>query len=377
MSEEKKVLSEAEKKQVKDNATRILGYIRDIPAVPIEITLSGKGNKGRLEVTYFLKILEQLREVKYLDKKVDDRAQTIKAEILRKQRPYKPEITGKPLIDTYEIPGGMILEVLDDEEGGLSVRLRENLGKKGKSNLEKLINILRTWTHIKSVDMEDITGRDGGKIGSKAILEIIGLKQSTSLEKILLKQIKLYENTQKSLFKMMADVEKQRRLDPKELLDEIQFYTNLEGVNFNELKERIELAYFLREIYGLVEAETGVTMDEIRSNRKPRKVAENRHALMYLCHYRFPYVSSTTWGKVFSKYGEKAKNHATVLLALDMFKSVGIAPEKYPDKRYVTRTLYHDVQEKRLEFLKEKPRKNQPKKLTREWVFGSAKNSEK
>ena len=91
-----------------------------------------------------------------------------------------------------------------------------------------------------------------------------------------------------------------------------------------------------------------------------------------MCTYRFPKISSTGWGRVFGKFGGPPKNHATVLLALKLFnRHVGIRPEKYPDERYATRTLYHDVQEKRLEFLKEHPRRNQPEKLTREWVFRS------
>lgn len=286
MSKEKKVLDELDKleqEQVKDNTTRILEYVRNIPAVPIEITLSGKGNKGRLEVVSFLKILKQLREVKYLHEEVDDRTQTIKAEILRKQRRYEPEITGKPLIETYETPGEMLLQISDDGRGVLGVKLRENLETGGQSKVEKLINILKTWANVENINIKEIKGKGGEKIGSDTILEIKGIKKLTSLEDALLKQIKLYENTQKSLFEIMNEVKKKIKLNPKELVDEIQFYTNLEGVDLDRLKERTKIAYSLRELYGIIETENNVTMDQIQSNEKTRPIAENRHALMYLC----------------------------------------------------------------------------------------------
>ncbi len=355
MVEEKDVLNELEQNQIKENTAKILGNIRYEPAVPIQLTITGEGDKGMQEIELFLSTLNKLREIRELgevNKVLNHKNPVVEVEILRKTGYYNPK-TLKPDTQKYEVPKGMILKILNKGEGGVEMRLSEDLSGGKTSVIRELINVLGIWTDFRELSDDYLRDCNGG-IGSKKVLRINKIKPVTDLEEKLLAEIKLYQNMQKSLFKTMKKVERKIKLNPKELLDDIQFYTNLWDVDIEKLEKRTKLAYFLREIHGIMKAENNVTIEIVKSNLKSMEIAANRRALMFLCRNKFPWLSSSNIARVFSKYGEPPKNHVTVLVACKKFNTEvsGIEIENYPNEKYSAKDLLYDAENRHLAYLK-------------------------
>ncbi len=353
MAEEEKVLDKSEQKQIKDNTTQILKQIRCKPVVPIQLTISGKGDKGKQELGSFLEILEKLRHVKYLGGLINDETQIVETELTREKTNYNPYSKTDDWIEKYKAEGGLILQILN-KKGVIKVNLKEDLERGGENILGGLTKLLKIWTDAEELSFESLRKPNGEIIGAEIVMQIKKLNHVTNLEKTLLKQITLYQNMKESLFKTMKEIKKQRKLNPKRLLDDIEFYTNFSSDNLKELERMTKLTYFLRDVYSIMETENNVTIDMVKSNLKSRKIAANRHALMFLCRNKFPWLSSSNIGIVFSNYGARPKNHATVLMACKLFNTrvKGVEVKDYPNEEYSAKGLLYDAENRHLTWLK-------------------------
>jgi len=321
------------------------------PPVPLQLTISGEGKKAKQEIKYFLSTLSYLRSIKSIAEVLDIENPHTKLEILRQTGFYDPR-TLESSVEEYDIPGGMTLGI-SYENSIAEISLKENLEREGENILGGLMNLLRTWTDARELSSNHLTKPDGEIIGTEVIMQVKELRHVTDSEEKLLAQIKLYQNMQKSLSELIKEMEKNRKLDPQKFLDEIQFYTNFGEVDLKKLEKQTKLACFLREVYGIIETENNVTVDMVKSNLKSRAIAANRHALMFLCRNKFPWVSSSDLGRVFSRYGAPPKNHATVLMACKRFniRTKGIKVKDYPNEEYSAKDLLYDAEKRHLAYL--------------------------
>jgi len=365
---------ESERVQGFQEAIELIKKIQDKPTTPITITLESSGKQGVLEIESFLKVLEILRSVNYLEQNINEKKQKVKAEIKKERKQYDPITLFRKepeKVDAYKCMGGMILQLSYNKKTNLiQAKLREDLSREGESYFEQFLGLLQTWTVLKELEIKPLV-RKGEEVGSRAVFGITELKKLTSLEGKLLGEITLYQNMQKSLSELVKGIEKNRKLNPQRFLDEIQFYTNFGGLDLKKLEKQTKLAYFLREAYGIVEAENNVTIDMVKSNLKSRAIAANRHALMFLCRNKFSWLSSSTIGIVFSNYGARPKNHATVLMACKLFNTrvKGIKVKDYPNEGYSAKDLLYDAENRYLAYLRKDKEKYKNKTIENIFKF--------
>lgn len=199
--------------------------------------------------------------------------------------------------------------ILRETKDGIQVSLREDLDLyPSDSRIMNLVEIIRIITEVDSVEREH-TEKE-----LMVRLKINEVEKLEGLEAILAKQIKLYKNLQKALEKTIDDFQKM----PKTLADDIEFFTHL-GIEKKRIKRFSELAYFLRELYALIEIKTGISREQIISKTHRMKITRERAIVMYLLRKRFDFLTSPGIGKILGELG-KPRNHATVLLALKKFK---------------------------------------------------------
>jgi len=257
----------------------------------------------------------------------------------------------------YETLDGMLLTLTQNGDG-YKIDLKEDLSVgEPKQNFRNLFKRLRTAVgDVEVISADYVLGKGGEETGLVAKLRLSEIKKLSSREEELLESQQLYKHLAETLQQRIQNVEKLKRADPKSLVDDIEHFTHLRiGNLYKQIESLIPTTYFLRELYGIVQARTNITLQQIQSDEKTRTIAENRHAMMYIARHRFPTLSSSELGIVFGT-PTKPKNHATVLIAQDSFdKNIGLDIERYTDRRFVAGTLYDDAVKKRLTYLRKYP----------------------
>lgn len=345
-------MTEQEDESSEEQLATIMNIKED--PTPITLTIFGKENAGRKEIKLFLKTLRRLRVISNTKRIRNNNELIISLDVTREKR---KQIQEKSTIDEYETPDGMLL-TLTQNRGGYEIDLKEdlNIGGTGQ-NFKNLVKRLKIAVgDIEVISADHVLGKGGEETGLVAKLRLNEIKELSSREEELLMIQQLYQNLVETLQQRIKDAKDSRNPIPKNLIDDIEHFTHLEFDNlYKQIKSLTPTTYFLRELYGVVQARTNVTISQIQSAEKSKPIAENRHAMMYIARHRFPFLSSNELGIVFGT-PTTPKNHATILTAQDLFDgSVGIKPQKYTDKRLVAGTLYNDAVEKRLVYLRKHP----------------------
>jgi hypothetical protein len=159
----------------------------------------------------------------------------------------------------------------------------------------------------------------------------------------------IYRNLCLSLIYKIAEVERGRRANVDGLADDIEYYLNFPFPRVSELQRHSELAYFTRELYGVVRINTrsekrpeGVTKKDINSVIKERDISKAGHIMMYIIYNRFNLSLGMTG--IILGTPEKPKDHATVLALKKFDPEKGrIAPEDYSREEYDASDLYKDA----------------------------------
>lgn len=309
----------------------------------VKVILIGEKD-GAKSLESLLRMLKIIREVnnekrRYSHKGDNEREMLVVELDVRDKKDTEGYSKTVPIRKEYETRDGLKLVLEENSDGTIKAHLKEDLETGGKSRLGRLVNTLTAITVVNSVKKNYILGANGeGEQKSVVELDIRDVRKFTRLEDQLLKEIRLYRNMQETLKNRMMEVERERTAFPKNVVDEIKHYTHFGMAEYKENIKIVKLTYFLRTLYGVVEAKTRITMEEILSNRKSPKIAKERRTMMYIICHRFPFLSSTEIGTIF------CKDHATVLLAQGPFSGgVGIKPEEYKDSRYEAKTLYEDA----------------------------------
>ncbi len=258
------------------------------------------------------------------------------------------------IVQESKTDDGMKLILTDEGNGRIASHLEEDLElRKGKS-LENLVKILEIITTVKKKEMNYIQGPNRG--GEKKLvveLKLENIEEFIGLNEKQLQLTKLYKTVIKSLLNKMDEIQKERTSSPKTLSDDIEYFTHLGVEAFKREKKLIELTYFLRTLYGVVQADTKITMKQILSDKKNPKITKPRSIMMYILSNKFrkkywkkDSLSSVDIGKIFGQIGHK-KDHATVLLNIKKFDKKNFDPDFYKNgeplelyldakKRYIT-----------------------------------------
>lgn len=242
---------------------------------------------------------------------------------------------------------GLKLILTETDDGEIQAILEEDLeiglGQKG---IDNLLRILRVFADVKIIEAKLIDEADGeGKRKRVIELRISEAREITRLDKEELRRIKLYINLFQTLRRRMAQVEEEKCFLPKDSLDDIEFYTHL-GVGeeiekiYKEQERLLELAYFLRELYGIIQAKTGITRAQIISDKKLPKISKARRIVMFILRHKFDFLSLSAIAAITGEIGEP-KDHATVILALKKFNKKGLDLESY--KTGTPPELYEDA----------------------------------
>lgn len=200
------------------------------------------------------------------------------------------------------------------------------------------IGYIRSFCDFTVVNKEVKEEDDGQK--RQITLEIKNIRKPENLETVLMQKLKLVEATQQTLVNRLKHIDKTSYFPP-EILDDIEFYTHLthiprDGKAFHlTVEDKIHqsinltpLAFFLRDLYGVVQVESGVTRQQIYSNKKTALICEERTKVAFILRNKFPYLSTTNIGIIIGEIG-KPKNHATVILALRKFDMTDFDKEIY------------------------------------------------
>jgi len=349
----------------KPNAKEGLVAVLDNPA-SVKITLSGKTKADKAEMQRVLRLLGSIRPLGDIETLHDNGELVIGTSI--SERPAKELIAPEePIVTEHKTKGGMRLTLTTKPDGRIYASLEEDLElPKSRDKLRHLTDLIKTLTTVTNSGESTAPGRGS----EKQVIEMLisDVHEFKGPNATLLREIMLYQYLQDSLERAIREVGKQTTTNPDEVADAIQYYTNLAAPQVEKQLLLTDLAYFMRELYGVIQAETNVTMDHIRSKLKSRSISENRHAAMHVVWHRFhdpedskkgcKGLSSSDIGRVFGPYGGK-KNHATVLLAVNRKSdepcpydaSVGLPLKAYRDKRRNARSLYLDTVEKRIPVL--------------------------
>ena len=269
----------------------------------------------------------------------------------------------------YETPDGMLLTLTQNKDGQLEARLEEGrITPDSRNQISYLQKIIEIFADVNEKRTSFVPAPENGGAEKKVVtLAITGVKPLTPIEQEALAEKLLYYNMRRMLEQRTKEIEQEKRPFTQTTLDCIEFWTKLtigdlcyrkrgyrasRGIYTPQEKQAaekklLEVADFLRELYELIEIDTGVTKEDICSNKKPRKTARARHIMMYVTRKKFQFLSSTDVGLIFSEQGATPKNHATVLITEknDFDESIGLKPESYI-KEKDTKRLYKDAREK-------------------------------
>ncbi len=191
-----------------------------------------------------------------------------------------------------------------NQNGELKILLEEqyevNSGIKSKG--ENLITILKDLGRIRNVKRSYVD-KAGGR-GDLSITCLLELKELPSIMEIFLAEIKLYRDLQDRLISVIAKLEKKH--STKDLFEDVNFFTNYqkENISIEQLKKMTNAAYFLKEIFGLIEINEGITREDIISSKKSKKIIKTKAIIAYLLRYKF----GLNFSIIASALGQKESN---------------------------------------------------------------------
>lgn len=215
--------------------------------------------------------------------------------------------TSQPLEIKTETEDGLTLSVTENENGGYSIYLQENLKANDPQRcdkLEYLINSINAITPIKKREDKYLPQEKGGAI-RLVTLKVSELEKPTNAKERLNQEIQLYRNLQKV-----------QNSSPKSSHNNIEFYTHLENDHiYRKARKFLELANGLRELYGLIEINSRITRSEIISSKRPVEICEQRRIAMFVLKHKYG-LSYPDIGKVLGGKGSP-KNHAGIISNLN------------------------------------------------------------
>ena len=233
-------------------------------------------------------------------------------------------------IEKIKTADGLLLTIAPLENGDYSIYLEENLKtrspKEKNKGLENLVNAIGFITTIKNRKEKYLPQKGSGAI-KLVTLRVSELKENLPQEEKLLQEIQLYRNLQKRLGERIKKV---GDIFSSDSLEDIEFYTHLETTSiYKKVIKLSNLAYGMRELYGLIKVNSEIKRSEIISSNKTRKVSEQRRIAMFILKHKYD-LSYPDIGKVLGEKGNP-KNHATAILSLreKYFNMKNFNQEKY------------------------------------------------
>jgi hypothetical protein len=256
------------------------------------------------------------------------------------------------------------LELRLIQKGGeLRVELNEGLAsERDKKIIDSLEDCIGS---LMDVDKKEVIEGFTFSGDEKKIIKmnIKGFRRLSGLELLRTRKSQFYDKMECVFEKRIEEINNEERPITKRaitssMLDDIEYWTHLSlldikrgdreagscGLEYAYKLQRklLETADFMRELYGLVELNSGITRRDICSDGKSENLAKQRHIMMYIARYRFSFLGSVSLGIMFGNIG-KPKNHATVLLAEKSFdeKAGRIRVKDY--QKYGAKKLYADA----------------------------------
>ncbi len=295
-------------------------YLGKVAAV---LEVKGEERKAR----HLLDILEKVRYISRITTKTSD-GRTRVTFVTSAHKPY--EAPKETKVSKYPQRDGHLL-ILTESPTGIRVEIKEDLSvPNSRRNLEQTVTLIEALTGSKADYIRE-EGNMEAVINVKTPAELTNKGAETQL----------YRNLCASLIERLKEVEIERRADPAGLKNNVEFYTHLGLPKVERTQKLTKLAYFLRELYGLIEINSGVTREEIISDNKSRRIGRARHVMMYIVRTKFSWLSSNEIGTIFGP-PDHPKHHVTILVTTKKFNpKKGINPERYREKD--AETLYKDA----------------------------------